>query len=142
MNELSLFNSLFDDGFGFIPELYRTKTNFVPKVDVQESKETYLLTMELPGRSENDVDINVKDNVLTISSIKEEKKEDAQDKNAQKEKWLIRERHISQFTRSFTLPDDVNAEEISATFKNGLLNITLPRNVQKNEVKKITITAA
>ena len=142
MNELSLFNSLFDDGLDFaFPEFYRVKNTAVPKVDVQEHKDAYLLTMELPGRTDADVDINVKDSVLTIASVKKAEKEEKQS-GANDEKWLVRERRMTQFSRSFTLPDDVDTQGISATFKNGLLDITLPRNAQKNEVKKIAITAA
>ena len=135
MNELALFNSLFDDGFGF-PEL--RKTHFgMPKVDVKQKGDTYVLEMDLPGRTEKDVDLNLKDNVLTISSVQEEKKE-----SKKEGEWLVHERTSSSFSRSFTLPDDIEGAKITASFKNGVLTITMPRNKALTESKKIAITAA
>ena len=68
MNELALFNSLFsgnDTGFPF-PDVYRVQTCGVPKVDVREDKDAYLLDMDLPGRTDKDIDINLKDGVLSV----------------------------------------------------------------------------
>ena len=77
MNELSLFNSLFDDGdFGFFPAVAKNYSFGVPQVDVKETKDAYALEMDLPGRTEKDVDVDLKDNVLTIASHTEETKEE------------------------------------------------------------------
>ncbi len=140
MNELSLFNSLFDDGtFGFDFPVLKTRNYGIPKVDVKEDEKAYTLEMDLPGRSEKDVDINLKDKVLTISSVQEAKTE----KNAKEDgAWLIHERIATSFSRSFTLPDDVECGGVNATFKNGVLTITMPRNKSATEAKKIAITAA
>lgn len=132
MNELSLFNSLFDDGLVF-PTIWN-KQSFTPKVDVKETKDSYVLDMDLPGRTEGDVDLSLKENVLTISSDKEDSREEKG-----KDGYLIRERTRSRFTRSFTLPDDVQGEAINATFKNGVLEVTMPRNKALAEPKKISI---
>ena len=141
MNELSLFNSLFDDAMGLgLPELCVSKNYGMPSVDINQTKENYELMMDLPGKTENDVDINLKENVLTISSRKEEAKEKKNDKDERE--WLVRERRSYSFTRSFTLPQDVKVEEISATFKNGVLTIVMPRDNAVTEPKKIAITAA
>lgn len=142
MNELSLFNSLFNNAFDndMLPELNFQATYASPKVDVKETKDKYLLEMDLPGRTEKDVSIELDGSVLTISSVKEEKKEEKADKNA-KEKWLIRERRTYEFSRRFTLPEDVNGEQISANFKNGVLGIELPRKALP-ESKKIAIRVA
>lgn len=134
MNELSLFNTIFnsmnDYGFG---------TMSVPDVDVKECKDNYTLEMDLPGRSENDVQLELDNNILTISSTKtEETKEDKKDEA--KTKWLIRERKTSSFSRRFTLPEDIDAENVQATFKNGVLNINIPRKALAAP-KKIAITA-
>ncbi len=142
MNELSIFDSLFDDVLGAVNQAsYRT--NYVsPRVDVKSDAAGYVLEMELPGRSENDVNIELDHNTLTISSkettAKEEKKEA---KEEAKINWIIRERRTSQFKRSFTLPDDVNGEAISATFKNGVLTLNMPRQ-EIPAPKKIMICAA
>lgn len=135
MNDLSLFNSLFDDDGVSFPRLWNTRTMAVPKVDVKETKDTYTLLMDLPGRTEGDVDLSLKDNVLTISSSTENKKEEKDDT------YLIRERSYSSFTRRFTLPDDVQGEAVNASFKNGVLEVTMPRNKAVSETRKIAISA-
>ena len=140
MNELALFNSLFDDGFGLDLPAFTARNYGVPKVDVKEDKEAYTLEMDLPGRTENDVNISLKDKVLTIASVKDDKA-DKKEKKEENE-WLIHERTRTSFSRSFTLPDDVEAEGGNASFKNGVLTVTLPRNKVANEPKRIAITAA
>lgn len=149
MNELSLLDSLFDNFDGVYGG--NCRGNYVPKVDVKETKGAYTLDMELPGRSENDVDIQLDRNVLTISSKKAEKKAEKCGENcaeasekAEKEeqpKWVIRERRVSEFSRSFTLPNDSDDENISASFKNGILTVVVPRKAV-NVPKRIEIKVA
>ena len=143
MKELSLFDSLFngamDDAFGLG---YRAP---VPKVDVTECKDCYNLEMELPGLTDKDVNIDLDRNVLTISSKKEEEKkandgEEKTEKNEEKKSFLIRERRTMMFSRSFTLPDDVDTENVSATFKNGILTVSMPRKAAPSP-KRIAIAA-
>ncbi len=140
MNELSLFNSLFDNAFDCSMPDFSWKTNRLPKVDVVENKDSYSLQMDLPGATEKDVNLEVERGVLTISSVKTEEKEE---KSGKKEegKWLIRERTSSQFSRRFTLPEDVDEEKINASFKNGVLNIEMPRKALPSP-KKIAIEVA
>ncbi len=121
MNELSLFDSLFNDT---LFNGYGCRTVSVPRVDVKETEDAYNLDMELPGRSEDDVNIELDHNTLTISSKVEEEKEKKAEKS---EKWLIKERKVSAFNRSFTIPEDVDAENVKASFKNGILSVTMPR---------------
>lgn len=140
MNELSLFNSLFDNAFDYsMPDL-SWKTTRLPKVDVKEHKDSYSLQMDLPGATEKDVNLEIDHGVLTISSVKTTEKEE---KSGEKEegKWLIRERSTSQFSRRFTLPDDVDEEKVSASFKNGVLNVTMARKALPSP-KKIAIEVA
>ena len=142
MNELSIFNSLLDDVMGTLSPV-TCRTNFtVPNVDVKSDAQGYVLEMELPGRSENDVNIELDKNTLTISSREETRKEEKkEEKDENKTSWIIRERHSSQFKRSFKLPDDVNGDEISASFKNGVLILNMPRQ-EVPAPKKIMIHAA
>ena len=95
MNELSLFDSLFNNTMDSVFNNYRTVS--VPKVDVKETENAYSLDMELPGRTENDVNIELDHNTLTISSKKEEttEKSEGTEKNNNSGKWLIRERRTS-----------------------------------------------
>ncbi|MDD7612559.1 MAG: Hsp20/alpha crystallin family protein [Spirochaetales bacterium] len=142
MNELALFNDLFDgfedDGY-LIPSFNFRKAIATPKVDVKEEKDSYLLEMDLPGKTDNDINIELDRNVLTISSqTKSEKEEKAEAKTAGK--YLIKERSYSKFSRSFTLPEDVDSENLSAKVTNGVLTVTMPRKAIATP-KRIAITA-
>lgn len=141
MNSLAFFNPRFtSDLFDVID---RNLSDFVPaetttaspKVDVRETPNAYILDMDLPGVSEKDVEINLKDRVLSISSKKEEKKEEKKDGE-----WLIRERRTASFCRRFTLPQDIDTENVSAEFKGGVLTIDIPRRPE-TQSRQISITA-
>mgnify|MGYP002856388638 CR=1 FL=1 len=122
MNELSLINSLFNDVFD-TPAMCRP-AGVTPRVDIEEDEKSYTLEMELPGRSEKDVDIELDQNNLTIASSKtEEKEEKKEEKKAGK--YILKERRTSSFERRFVLPKDVDTENISANFKNGVLTILM-----------------
>ncbi|HAH62188.1 MAG TPA: molecular chaperone Hsp20 [Treponema sp.] len=143
MNELALFNnvlnSILDD------ETVSDCTCSTPDVDVRETTDGYTLEMDLPGYTEKDVAVELDHNTLTISSIEKEKNgEENRSTEAHDEqngKWLIRERNAGGFSRSFTLPDDVNSEQIAASFKDGVLAVTLPRS-EAVRPKRIAIEAA
>ena len=145
MNELSIFDSLLngrmENAIGF-PSF---SSEYEPKVDIVKRDDSYVLKMELPGRSEKDVDVQIEKGILTISSRKEECKEVSENENEEKtvseEKYLLRERKISEFSRSFEFSDDVDVEKASASFANGILEISLPRK-EKPLPKKIEIKVA
>ena len=140
MNELSLLDSLFgNDGFTFPPARNAYMT---PKVDVMQKKDCYVLCMDLPGKTEDDVEITLKNDVLTIAAA-EKKAEENKNEEAKEEIWLIRERNWAhtEFRRSFTLPKDIDPAKVSANFKNGVLSITIGRKEETQE-QKIKIIAA
>lgn len=146
MNALSLFNDWLNNDFYGTEGLCSTSN--VPDVDVTESKDAYTLDMDLPGRTENDVSLELTDGVLTIASEKTETKsiEDKKDKheekeNAEKPQYLLRERRRTSFRRSFTLPKDIDAEGVTAGFKNGVLTIRIPRKAEVAP-RKIQISIA
>ena len=142
MNELSILDELLNGDCG----LFSTMGNgYSPDVDVMQTKSAYEISMELPGKTEKDVDLSLKDNVLTVSSVtpaevKEEKSENTE-KDEEKPVYLLRERRNSSFTRSFKLPRDIDAENVSASFVNGVLTVTVPRKPEE-EAKKIAIRVA
>lgn len=142
MNELNFLDSLFNELFTNTPATNYHTIACAPKVDVKEEKDSYTLEMELPGRSENDVNIELDHDNLTISSKIEEKEDKKEEKKENKDcKWILKERRTSSFTRRFTLPSDVNTESITANFKNGILTV----NMQKKAIaapKKILIESA
>ncbi len=145
MNELSIFDSLLNGRMGNAIGFPNFSSEYEPKVDIVKRDDSYVLKMELPGRSEKDVDVQIEKGILTISSRKEECKEVSENENAEKtvseEKYLLRERKISEFSRSFEFSDDVDVEKASASFANGILEISLPRK-EKPLPKKIEIKVA
>lgn len=134
-----LFNDwLFGDGCN-----YNYSGNKVPAVDVTENNDSYVFNMDLPGRSEKDVNVELKDDVLTIESAKETEKDEKPEEKSEKDspKFLLRERRHSDFTRRFTLPSDINSDNVKAEFKNGVLTVRIGKT-PKAAPKKIEITAA
>ena len=92
-----------------------------PAVDVREDDDNYLVEVELPGLSEKDVEVKVENGVLTIASGKDESREEKD------EGYIWKERRHYSFSRSFSLPDNVDGEKITANFKNGLLDVAVPK---------------
>ena len=142
MNDLSLLDSLFNDVLDCTPStIYRAGVS-TPRVDVTEEDDAYTLEMELPGRTEKDVNIELDHDNLTISSKVSEEKETKEDKKDKKKtKYILKERRYNEFSRRFALPSDVDDESISANFKNGILTI----NMKKKAIvapKKIQIMAS
>lgn len=107
-------------------------SSFSPKVDVIEKEDRYLVEAELPGIDEKEMDIQLKDHVLTI---KGEKKSEHEEKS---EHAYHLERSYGRFERSFTLAKDVQADQIKANYKKGILKVELPKDKTK-EAKKIQI---
>ncbi|MBQ9205651.1 MAG: Hsp20/alpha crystallin family protein [Treponema sp.] len=139
MNALSLFNDWLNNDCYGLSGYYGTNAQ-VPNVDVTESKDSYVIDMDLPGRNENDVNLELNEGVLTISSEKTETKqiedkseaheEAAESEKAEKPQYLLRERRSTSFRRSFTLPKDIDADGVTAGFKNGVLTVKIPRKAE------------
>lgn len=122
------WNEWFDSGFS-------GRVMNVPAVNITEQKDQYLVSLAAPGMKKDDFNIDVDGNMLTISSQKEESKED-KDK-----RYTRREYSYSSFSRSFTLPDEVNKEKIDARYEDGVLKISLPRyeEAKKTSAKHIAV---
>ncbi|MFQ6003024.1 MAG: Hsp20/alpha crystallin family protein [Candidatus Zixiibacteriota bacterium] len=127
-------NRLFDDFFGR-PVTRPTWTEEVwsPYVDVSETKDNVIVNAEIPGMSKDDVKVSVQDNVLTLSG---EKKQEKEEKDANYHRI---ERSYGSFSRSFTLPTSVQPDKVKATYKNGILKITLPKT-EEVKPKEIPIS--
>ena len=124
--------SVFDDFFKPWNEWFDNgglwgKVMNVPAVNITEQKNDYLVSLAAPGLKKEDFKIDVDGNMLTISSEKEETKEE-KDK-----RFTRKEYNYSSFSRSFTLPEEINKEKIEAKYEDGVLKISLPR---KEEAKK------
>jgi len=126
-------NRFFDEFFG---EHRRglSEGAWLPAVDVSETDNEFVVRAELPGMSHEDIDINVQDNILTL---KGEKK---QEKNEEGENFHRLERSYGSFSRSFTLPTGVKPDDIKASFKDGILHVSMPK-AEEAKPKKIAITA-
>jgi len=124
--------SLFDDFFKpwnewFDNSGFSGRVMKVPAVNISEQKDNYLVSLAVPGVKKEDLKIDVDGNMLTISSEREESNEE-KDK-----KFTRREYSYYSFSRSFTLPEEINKEKIDARYEDGVLKISLPR---KEEAKK------
>jgi HSP20 family protein len=98
-----------------------TPSRWLPAVDVSESGEQYFIHAEIPGLSRDEVKITLENNILTISGEKK------LDRELKERDFHLTERSHGQFTRSFTLPSRVDSQAIKANFKDGVLEIELPK---------------
>jgi HSP20 family protein len=106
-------------------------------MDVAETDKAYELTAELPGMSESDVEVVASNGVLTIKGEKKEEKEE------KKKDYYISERRYGSFERRMQVPDEVDADKIAATFKKGVLTVTLPKKAEAQKpTKKIEVKGA
>ena len=116
------FDDLLNPGFGGRMagmDLLRT-----PEADVLESQDEIRVTLELPGVPPEQVEVNLEDNVLTVSGEKHEEHEERGEEN----RWHLSERRYGRFSRSFVLPREVETDRIEADFHNGILTITVPKS--------------
>lgn len=100
-----------------------------PKLDMKETKDSIFVNLAMPGIKPEDIDISVNDGVLTIKGESKENKEEKPDKEEKKEEgnWLIKEQSEYSYYREITLPTNVVAEKAKASYKNGMLNLELPK---------------
>lgn len=102
-----------------------------PSVDIFEDKDEVVVKAELPGMGKEDIDVNITENTLTISG--EKKKEE----KVERKDYYHLERSYGSFSRSFHLPSDIQTDKAKATFKNGVLEIRMPKTeeAKKKEIK-------
>jgi len=127
-------NRLFDDFFGRLP--MRTEgmeRMWAPNVDVSETKDNIIVTAEIPGMTKDDIKVTFNENTLTLSG---EKKQEKEEKDADYHRI---ERSYGSFTRSFDLPTTVQFDKIKANYKDGVLQVTMPKS---EEVKPKEIPIA
>ena len=112
-------------------------TNWAPSVDIYETPNELVVKADLPDVTEKDIDVRIEDNLLTIRG------ERKFEKNLSEENYLRVERSYGSFSRSFSLPNTVNAEGIRAEYNNGVLTVSLPkREESKPRQVKVNVTAA
>ena len=107
---------------------------FVPTVNSREADDAYYVEVDLPGVKKEDISVDVKDNILSISGERKIKKEDKEDT------YYKVESKYGKFVRNFTLPKDVDVQKIEASNKNGVLEVKIPKQViVEKKPKKIEI---
>ena len=142
LNGLPLFGTHNTNDFlkeidSFASELFKNVSSegFSPVFDIEESKNSYKITAELPGMELKDIDVTLKENSIVISG--EKKSEEKKDEK----KYHYAERKYGMFERVFNLGEDVDLENIKAVMKNGVLNVILSKTEKAvNTPKKIEVT--
>ena len=108
-----------------------------PAVDIVEKDNAFEVTAELPGMDEKGIEVKLENGGLTIKGEKQEEKEE------KRKGYHLQERRFGSFERHFSVPESVDAEKIEASFKKGLLIVTLPKKAEAQKpAKKIDIKAA
>lgn len=124
-----LFDSFFNRGWD-LP--VSAQASVWPAMDIVEKDKEVAIKAELPGCKPDDIDISVNGNILTISGEKKEEKED-KDKG-----YYYAECSYGTFKRDINLPSDVDADKVDANYKDGILNVTIPKS-EKAQTKKIKV---
>lgn len=138
----NLFDEFFDDDFPMIPmrsirnPLYGKNAKNLMKTDVRETDNTYELDIDLPGFKKDEVQLDLKDGYLTISAAKGLDK-DQEDK---KGKYIRQERYAGACSRSFFVGEEIEPRDVSAKFEDGILRVSLPKQVKKELPRNSTIT--
>ena len=127
-------NRFFDDPFLRIGRMDEEANPGMwnPAVDLYEKDDHFVIKAELPGVDKNDIKVDLKDRVLTLSG------ERTYDNEVGEENYYRKERFFGKFQRAFTLPTDVDSDKITAEFKDGVLRVEVPKPEEK-KAKQVTI---
>lgn len=117
----------------FEPMMRPTEGVWTPAFDVKETKEAFLFKADVPGLKEEDLDISITGNRLTVTGKREEEKKE------EDEKYYSYERSYGSFSRTFTLPEGVDLEHIRAEMKEGVLTLNVPK-LPEVQPKRISIS--
>jgi HSP20 family protein len=142
-NALNDFDRYFESFFGdsFLNPAARI-FNHLPAVDIRETENAYVLDMELPGYDEKNIEIHVDGSSLSIASKQEDSRlEKKDDSRGDEGAYVLRERRMNAFSRSFKLPENADPEAVSASFKNGVLNMEIKKRAEAQK-RTIQINAA
>ena len=132
------FNNLFDEVFDdpFSTRRYDNTSVQVMKTDIHEKDDNYIIEMELPGYVKEEIKADLKDGYLTITAHKNETKEEKEARG----KCIHKERYTGTCNRSFYVGEELTQEDIKAAFKDGVLRLQFPKEVQKQEEQPKMIT--
>jgi HSP20 family protein len=131
-NALNDFDRYFESFFGDSLTPANKIFNHLPAVDVKENEKEYVMEMDLPGYDEKNIEVHVDGGSLSIESKHEDAKEEKQADGT----YILRERRLNSFSRSFKLPENADSEAVNASFKNGVLVLNIGKRA---EAQKRTI---
>jgi len=125
--ESDVFNRRFSDIMDeFFNDAVATRKNtFAPSIDISETDKQFIVDVEVPGINKKDIELNLENNMLTISGERSFNKEE------EGKQYHRVESHYGTFNRSFRLPENVDSDSIKATYNNGILNITVDKSEEK-----------
>lgn len=114
----------------------------IPAVNIQEKNTNFVVQLAVPGLKKENFNIEVEDDILKISAevtsnLSEDKEEKEENHTDNETKFTRKEFNYSSFKRSFTLPENVNVEDVNATYNQGVLEITLPKKEEEKVLKRM-----
>lgn len=115
-NNFDLFDDIFGDSF------FKKENNKLMRTDIRETEEGYIIDVDLPGYNKEDIKIDVTDGYLTINA-----KMNQENNDENKGNYVRRERFYGECSRSFYVGETVEAEDIKAAFRNGILSLEIPK---------------
>lgn len=121
-NNFDLFDDIFVDPF------FRKNESKIMKTDIKETDNKFIIDIDLPGYNKENINVDVTDGYLTISACI--KKENEEDNNS---KYIRRERYFGECSRSFYVGDQIQDDDVSATFRNGILSLEVPKVEEKEK---------
>lgn len=130
-------DDLLEDFFGGTTAVARQANVLAPRFEVSETDENIVIEAELPGMDEKEIELTLQDNVLTLKGEKKREEE------TKKKNCYISERSYGHFQRSLQLGSNVDADQVNAAFKKGVLTVTIPKlEPEKSKARTIDIKAA
>ena len=129
----NIIDNFFNEFYSFpLSTLNNMEGNLLPRIDISETDLEYCLEVEMPGVNQQNIELKIDNNILSLKGQKEQNSED------KGENYHMRGRHYGSFQRSISLPSNVNEEDIQAHFENGILCVKIPKKEQ-GKAKKIEI---
>lgn len=123
-NNFDLWEDIFKDPF------FNYDDNKIMKTDIKEHKDSYSIIVDLPGYEKDNIKIDINDGYLTIDAI-----ESSNEEEKEKGKFVRKERYYGECKRSFYVGEEIEAEDVKASFKNGTLKLIVPKKEPKKEIE-------
>jgi len=132
------FDNIFDDWFKASGRsLVNEDGRVFPAIDIKEKSDRYVVKADIPGVTQDDIDVSVSDGILTINAETQSESEETDDDD----RIIRRERNYGKYVRSITLGTEVNEDNVKAKYKNGVLTLELPK-AAATKPKRVKVDAS